>query len=124
MNTNDFIVKSGWKDLADKNEEGLFILEPAAAGWGKAEAELAYINAAMDFYKSNRYFSIFGENYLAGYGKGGTALEAWAAANPLFVTSQTFINSESLSDAYYSQFASKFFDGEQHDKRDTQRRFR
>ncbi len=111
INTNDFILKSGWKDLADANDEGLFILEPGKTGWGSADDELAYINAAIGFFKSNSYFSIFGEHYLAGYGKGGTALEAWAAANPLFVASQAYINTASLSDSYYAQFGAMFFDG-------------
>lgn len=111
LDTADFLDKAGWKDIADKTEECLFVLEPGKSGWGKPEDELAYINAAINFYKSNRFFSIFGENYLVGYGKGGTALEAWAAANPLFVTSQVFIDTESLSEAYYAQFAKKLFDG-------------
>jgi hypothetical protein len=111
VDTSDFIVQSGWKDLADANEEGLFVLEPGPGGWGSAEEELPYVNAAINFYKGNNYFSIFGENYLAGYGKGGTALEAWAAANPLFVTSQVYVDSTSLSDSYYAQFGTMFFDG-------------
>ncbi len=74
VDTSDFIVASGWKDLADANESCLFVLEPARGGWGKSEDELDYINVANAFYKGNRYFSIFGENYLAGYGAGGMAL--------------------------------------------------
>ncbi len=111
VDTGDFILKSGWKGLADANEEGLFVLEPGKGGWGAPEAELAYINAAIGFFKGNPYFSIFGEHYLAGYGKGGTALEAWAAANPLFVASQAYVNTASLGDSYYGQFGKMYFDG-------------
>ncbi|MFH2116228.1 MAG: hypothetical protein ABIJ86_17140, partial [Spirochaetota bacterium] len=106
-----FLLESGWKDIADANESGLFILEPGEGGWAAPEKELAYINAVNSFYKSNKYFSIFGENYLVGYGKGGTALEAWAAANPLFVISQVYVDTTSLADDYYTQFAKKLYDG-------------
>ncbi|HOA15150.1 MAG TPA: alpha/beta hydrolase-fold protein [Bacillota bacterium] len=111
VDTTEFLTKSGWKDIADKNEEALLVFEPGKAGWGKPEDEQAYLNAVITFYKSNRYFSIFGENYLVGYGRAGAALEAWSAANPLFVTSQVFVDSESLSKEFYAQFGSKFFDG-------------
>ncbi|MFH2115013.1 MAG: hypothetical protein ABIJ86_10965, partial [Spirochaetota bacterium] len=110
-NTNDFIQKSGWKALADKNEEGLFVIEPGQGGWGSPENELPYLGAAIGFYQGNPYFSIFGEHYLVGYGKGGTALEAWAAANPLRVSSQVYVDSSSQADAYYAQFGTKLFDG-------------
>jgi len=111
VSTNDFIQKAGWKNLADQNEEGLFILEPGPNGWGSYEEEQAYLNTAIGFYRGNSYFSIFGESYLAGYGKGGAALEAWAAANPLLVCSQVYIDSVSPSKEFYSQFALKKFDG-------------
>ena len=111
VDTEAFLRKSTWKDLADEKEEGLFVLEPGENGWGSAEEELAYVTAAMNFYISNRYFSIFGEHYLVGYGKGGPALEAWAAANPLKVISQVYIDSPGLAAAYLSQFSAKEFDG-------------
>ena len=40
-------------------------------------------------------FSTFGEFYLAGYGKGAAALELWAAANPIFVISQAYVDGTS-----------------------------
>ena len=109
--TTEFMVASGWQAIADENEEGLVLLEPDRDGWGDPGSELDYINAVTDFYNSNRYFSIFGISYLAGYDGGGTALEAWAAANPLKVVSQVYINSESQQDAYYSRFQKIFMDG-------------
>ncbi len=109
--TTEFMVASGWHALTDKNEEGLVLLEPGQNEWGSPEAEQDYINAVIDFYKSNSYFSIFGISYLAGYGKGGTALEAWSATNPLLVISQAYINSDSQKKEYYSQFQNKYMDG-------------
>jgi hypothetical protein len=111
IKTTEFLVASGWFDIADKNEEGLVLLEPGNKGWGDWETEQGYINAVMNFYKQNGYFSIFGISYLIGYDGGGTALEAWAAANPLLVISQAFINSKSQSNAYYSRFDTIYMNG-------------
>ncbi|MBP8718197.1 MAG: hypothetical protein KBI07_03805 [Candidatus Atribacteria bacterium] len=111
IDTDTFLLESGWKDIADANEECLFILEPGEEPWGTPEEEQAYLDAAISFYSRNDYFSIFGIHYLVGYDTGGTALEAWAAAHPLHVISQVYIESESLSDDYYAQFATRYFDG-------------
>lgn len=109
--TTEFLVASGWHDIADRNEEGLVLLEPGPDGWSDPEAEQAYINSVMNFYSGNDYFSIFGISYLVGYDGGGTAMEAWAAAHPLLVVSQAYVNSESQSDAYYSRFDTILMDG-------------
>lgn len=109
-NTTEFLVASGWHDIADKNEEGLVLLEPGSNGWGDAETEQDYVQAVMDFYARNNYFSIFGISYLIGYDGGGSALEVWAAEHPLLVISQAYVNSESQNDAFYSQFNTMYMD--------------
>ena len=111
VDTTEFLIASGWHDIADANEEALLLLEPGKGGWKSPEEELPYVNAAIDFYKSNQYFSIFGLHYFVGYGKGAGVLEAWAAANPIFIISQVYVDGESLSEAYYSQMAKMYYDG-------------
>ncbi|MCW6007808.1 hypothetical protein K1W54_25165 [Micromonospora sp. CPCC 205371] len=112
VDTAEFLEASGWVDVADRREEGLFILEPGAAGWGGHEAEAAYVEAAMAFHQSNRYFSIFGLHYLVGYGDGAPALEAWAVSHPLRVISQVYVDSPGLSVTYLASFAAREFDGD------------
>jgi poly(3-hydroxybutyrate) depolymerase len=90
----------------------LFILEPGEAGWGDHEGEAAYVDAAMAFHQSNRYFSIFGLHYLVGYGAGAPALEAWAVAHPLRVISQAYVDSPGLSAGYLNSYAAREFDGQ------------
>ncbi|GIM89871.1 hypothetical protein Ato02nite_016640 [Paractinoplanes toevensis] len=109
--TADFLQSSGWRDVADQRQEGLFVLEPGPAGWTAAEAEADYLAAALGFYQSNNYFSIFGENYLVGYGGGAPALEAWAVANPLKVIAQVYVDSAGLSAAYLESYGSREYDG-------------
>jgi hypothetical protein len=111
VETGEFLVASGWMDLADEKREGLLLLEAGPEGWGDPESEQDYLRAVMDFYSENDYFSIFGISYLMGYGGGGTALEAWAAGNPLMVVSQAYVNTESQSESYYARFDALYMDG-------------
>ena len=111
VDTAEFLRKSSWRDIADQREEGLFVLEPGQDGWGDAEAEAAYVNAALSFYQSNRYFSIYGLHYLVGYGAGAPALEAWAVAHPLRVISQVYLDSPGLRADYLNAYAGLEFDG-------------
>ncbi|MET0418553.1 MAG: hypothetical protein ABW022_21275, partial [Actinoplanes sp.] len=111
VDTAQFLRRSGWAGIADRREEGLFILEPGDGGWGDAATEAAYLDAAMSFYQNNRYFSIFGLHYLVGYGAGAPALEAWAVAHPLRVISQAFVDSPGLSASYLNSYAAREFDG-------------
>ncbi|MDQ7904804.1 PHB depolymerase family esterase [Phytohabitans sp. ZYX-F-186] len=112
ITTSAFLRTSSWLDIARRRQEGLFVLEPGEGGWGAPANEAAYVEAAMAFYQSNRYFSIFGEHYLVGYGSGAPALEAWAVAHPLRVISQAYIDSAGLSTAYLSSYAAQEFGGE------------
>ena len=109
--TTGFLVSSGWFDIADRNEEGLVLLEAGPDGWGDPVSEQGYIDTVLSFYSRNDYFSIFGISYLIGYGGGGTALEAWSAAHPLLVISQAYVDSESQTEAYYSGFETSYMDG-------------
>ncbi|MEV6813516.1 PHB depolymerase family esterase [Micromonospora sp. NPDC051296] len=111
VDTAEFLRKSSWRDTADQREEGLFVLEPGPGGWGDATQEAGYVEAAMAFYQSNRYFSIFGLHYLVGYGPGAPALEAWAVAHPLRVISQVYVDSPGLGAAYLNSYAAREFDG-------------
>ncbi|MGW8315258.1 MAG: hypothetical protein ACWGNV_06635, partial [Bacteroidales bacterium] len=46
----DFLVASGWHSIADRNDEGLVLLEPGSNGWGEPGAEQPYIDSVMNFY--------------------------------------------------------------------------
>jgi poly(3-hydroxybutyrate) depolymerase len=110
--TAEFLQASAWREVADRREEGLFVLEPGPGGWGAAEDEAGYLEAAISFYQGNQYFSIFGEHYLVGYGAGASALEAWAVAHPLRVIAQAYVDSTGLSAAYLDSYASREFGGQ------------
>ncbi len=98
--TEKFLQTSGWLKIADERQEGLFILEAGKGGWGSFDNELNYVNAAMKKFGETTYYSTMGVYYIAGYGKGGAALQGWAVDNPLFVISQAYIHSDDLSTNY------------------------
>jgi poly(3-hydroxybutyrate) depolymerase len=109
--TARFLHRSRWIEIAERRDEGLFVLEPGPGGWGDAESEAAFLTAAMSFYQNNRYFSIFGLHYLIGYGAGAPPLEAWAVAHPLRVISQAYVDSPGLSTRYLASYGAREFDG-------------
>ncbi|NUZ07995.1 prolyl oligopeptidase family serine peptidase [Piscinibacter koreensis] len=89
-----FLVNSGWIDTADANTLPLMILLPENGQWGPYAQEQAYIGRVLNGYQSGRrWYSIYGEFYLAGYGDGGDRLQQWAGENPLFVISQAYFDS-------------------------------
>ncbi|MEU4560560.1 hypothetical protein AB0F72_19455 [Actinoplanes sp. NPDC023936] len=112
VETGEFLRRAAWAGIADRREEGLFVLEPGPGGWGTAAQEAAYVEAAMAFFQNNRYFSIFGLHYLVGYGLGAAPLEAWAVAHPLRVISQVYVDSPGLDEAYLNSYAGREFGGE------------
>ena len=72
----------------------LMILLPNGDTWGSYAEEKAYFGALMDGYTSGRrWYSIYNEFYLVGYGDGGDILQQWAGENPLFVISQAYFDS-------------------------------
>ncbi len=117
VNTKQFLEDEGWIALADQKGEGLFVLEPGTDGWGSPQEESAYLEEAINFLKGGNnvhgqnVFSTFGEFYLAGYGKGAAALELWAAANPIFVISQVYVDGQSSGTAELTKVASTLYDG-------------
>ncbi|MEV4620586.1 PHB depolymerase family esterase [Asanoa sp. NPDC049573] len=110
VDTAEFLRE--WRDIADRRQEGLFVLEPAEGGWRGPGEEAAYVEAAMAFFQSNPYFSVFGLHYLVGYGAGAPPLEAWAVAHPLRVISQAYVDSAGLDPSYLASYAGRVFDGE------------
>ena len=90
----EFLVNSGWIDVADANRMGLIVLLPNGNQWGSYAQERAYVGRVLDGYTSGRrWYSVYGEFYLAGYGNGGDILQQWAGENPLFVISQAYFDS-------------------------------
>ncbi len=109
-------AQQGYTQLMDQRGEVLALLLPDGA-WGGLDKELPYVTSAMSFINSGAnangitLFTNYSTFYLAGYGAGAAALEAWAADNPILVDSQVYIGGKSAGEAYLSQVGAKIYDG-------------
>ncbi|MCL1810000.1 MAG: cadherin-like beta sandwich domain-containing protein, partial [Clostridiales bacterium] len=101
VNADNFIVASGWKQIADETGECLFVLMPKDGVWGTVADEKAYIAAARAYHQGGgaNFFTTFGLYYLTGYKEGAAPLEAWAADNTNLVIAQSYVGSAGASTA-------------------------
>lgn len=98
VDSRKFLENAGWFDIADQTKACLLIMKPEEGGWGAAETEMPYVNAAMaTLVSSGKYYSAFTYNYVVGYGEGAPVLQLWAAQNPLKMISQVYLNAQADS---------------------------
>ena len=60
-----FLIKSGWKDVADAKKLYMIMMEPEAGAWGSMEKELAYVNALRGDVSYRPFFTTFSSNFYA-----------------------------------------------------------
>ncbi len=94
----DFLVSSGWKDLADELKLHIVLMEPENGVWGDADAEIAYINALNEDVSYRPFFCAFSSNFYGiGYGETADLLlqssinkpKSWAAIAVLGTSGMT-----------------------------------
>lgn len=83
VDTWDFLVDSGWKDLADDKGLHIVLMEPVDGKWGNAEDEVAYINALNEDVSFRPFFCAFSSNfYGVGYGEAADLLQQHSVNKP------------------------------------------
>lgn len=83
VNTWDFFVQSGWKDLADEEVFHAVLMEPANGKWGAVADEVAYIDALVDDVGKRPFFCSFESNfYGVAYGEAADILQNHSVDNP------------------------------------------
>ena len=77
VDPDEFLVDSGWKQIADETGECLYFLLPnqETKTWGTAREENAYMKAAKDYHGATGKYTTLGEFYLVGYGAGRVWIE-------------------------------------------------
>jgi poly(3-hydroxybutyrate) depolymerase len=103
-NTEDFLVKSGWKALADEHKLVLFIMEPLNQKWGLVDGETLYIAAAYAKKLTTKGFV-----YIVGYDNGGQALQQVMMTNAISIASAAFINASKISSSYLTSMGTQFY---------------
>ncbi len=96
--TEDFLAKSGWIDVANSNGLALFVMEPLNKAWGTVDDEKAYIEAA---FAKRTGACISSSTYVVGYDKGGSALQKHIMdGNAISVAGAAFINASEIDSQF------------------------
>lgn len=59
----EFLVKSGWKQMADEKSLSIVVMEPENGAWGDEEAEIEYITALNEDVSFRPFFCAFPSNF-------------------------------------------------------------
>lgn len=113
VETDQFLVQSGWIDIADEDKVVLCVFEPEDKTWSSAEEEQAYFTAAYSAFNGTAhvYHDIFNWRWI-GYGAGGERMQRHIMNNPLstaaavIVDGSDTITSDELESIGSTQFAS------------------
>ena len=91
--TDEFLVKSGWIDIADEDKVVLCVFEPENKTWGSAEEEKAYFTAAYSAFNGTAhvYHDIFNWRWI-GYGAGGEHMQRYIMNNPLSTAAAVIVD--------------------------------
>ncbi len=112
VDTYRFLEQTGWIDLMNERQEGLFVLEPGEEGWGTVEEEQAYIAAAMAAYNTRKWYSNYSTSYAVGYGEGGAALQAYVMSKPTAFISGVFADADDITADFMTKTAATVNDAQ------------
>ncbi len=83
VDTGEFLVKSGWKDLADKKKLHIVMMEPENEKWDQGEDDIRYIQELNTDVSYRPFFCAFSSNFYGiGYGESSDALRKSSQQNP------------------------------------------
>lgn len=110
--TIDFLKKSGWLELADRNPICLFAAEPSEQGWMCPEEEQDYIHACFQAVFDGDYFRGGMSLYIVGYGSIGVCLHKEVLGRPLKVAAAVFLDAGDVETAYLQKMESASMDAD------------
>lgn len=83
VDTGEFLVKSGWKDLADKKKLHIVMMEPENGQWDQGEDDIKYIKELNTDVSYRPFFCAFSSNFYGiGYGESADVLRKNSQENP------------------------------------------
>ena len=114
VDVDSYLLDSGWKALADENKFSIFILMPENGTWGAIEQELAYVEAA---YERRTNATNAACAYVAGFDKGGAALQEYVMKNSLSTASAVFVNaSGDITEDYLAELKESVYQANESDQ--------
>ena len=100
----NFLVKSGWKDLAD--EKGLYIIMMEDGGDGWSEDDIAYIDQLCSDVGKRPFFCTFESNFYAvAYGDAADILQQHSVENPKRWAAIAVIGATGMTQAEWDELA-------------------
>lgn len=110
--TIDFLQRSGWLELADRNPICLFAAEPGDQGWMTPEEEQDYIHACFQAVFDGDYFRGGMSLYIVGYGDVGVCLHREVLAKPLKIAAAAFLDASDVDTGYLQNVESVSMDAD------------
>ncbi len=111
VDTVDFLEKTGWLHIAEKNKVLLFAYEPKNQQWNtqSIELEINYIETAFKVINERKYYNCMLSNYyFVGYEEGGSAFQQFIMAKPELCAAMAIFNgSEQISLKYMEKVGSE-----------------
>lgn len=91
VDSAEFIVRSGWVEVAEKDNAVLSIFEPKNGKWGTPEEEAEYFKLV---YGGLRYYTPWGsfDWRWCGYGEGGAAMQRHIMQDPIYAAAAVIID--------------------------------
>ena len=87
----DFLRKSGWIDIAEKDEAVLTVFLPSHGQWGTPDEESEYFKKT---YNGLRYYTPYGsfDWRWVGYGDGGACMQRYIMSDPIYCAAAVIID--------------------------------
>lgn len=103
----DFMITSGWKEISDRVQMPLLVMEPElSGGWKSPEEERPYIEACFEAQRTGIWLDPGFCHYAVGYGKTGAEVQRYVMEHPLNFGGSAFVDASSLSSDYVDRLAS------------------
>lgn len=100
VDTVEFLVETGWIDIANRDKVVLSIFEPENERWGSIEEEDEYFTMAFSMFSGTEYVyhDIFNWRWI-GYGEGGEMMQRYIMKNPLTAAAAVFVDASNTISA-------------------------
>ena len=111
VRAEEFLVDSGWIEIADQDKVVLCIFEPANQSWGTPEVEAEYFTQAYNQFNGTTYVyhDIFNWRWI-GYGAGGEMMQRHIMNNPMTAAALVVVDgSENIDAAYLENVGSTHY---------------
>ena len=108
----EFLVESGWKEIADGSGSIIVIMRPLEGAWD-FERDLPYLKAMYSQSRKRQWYNVQkGNSYLAGYADGASMAQQWSMIDPAAFASMASFGNLAVSEDFMISAAGRSTDRE------------